>query len=149
MTLPLSEVRCKSYLHAFITENNFKISKNKKSCLSTGFFVLVRETGLEPVWSPTRTLNVRVCRFRHSRISRVPLRDNVDYYNRGIKECQHLFLKNFKNFSFSSLSSFRNEKAVTKCVHFATANLLYFTVPQVLRQLSLQRMHRLSMLLLR
>ena len=31
-------------------------------------FILVRETGLEPVRLPTRPSNVRVCRFRHSRI---------------------------------------------------------------------------------
>ncbi len=31
-------------------------------------FLLVRETGLEPVRLPTRPSNVRVCRFRHSRI---------------------------------------------------------------------------------
>ena len=28
---------------------------------------LVRETGIEPVWLPTRPSTVRVCQFRHSR----------------------------------------------------------------------------------
>lgn len=31
---------------------------------------LVRMTGIEPVRSPTRPSNVRVCQFRHIRISR-------------------------------------------------------------------------------
>ena len=35
-----------------------------KECL---FLVLVRSTGLEPVWLPTRPSNVRVCLFRHDR----------------------------------------------------------------------------------
>ena len=31
------------------------------------FFLLVRTTGLEPARSPTRSLAVRVCQFRHVR----------------------------------------------------------------------------------
>lgn len=45
------------------------------------FSKMVRSTGLEPVWLPTRPSNVRVCLFRHPRI-------NVIYYTNKKEFCQ-------------------------------------------------------------
>ena len=46
-------------------------AKNAEMKKETRLFVvslfLVRSTGLEPVWLPTRPSNVRVCLFRHPR----------------------------------------------------------------------------------
>ena len=42
---------------------------NKRDTLKDVSFVMVRSKGFEPPWSPTRTWTVRVCQFRHDRIS--------------------------------------------------------------------------------
>lgn len=42
---------------------------------------LVRRTGLEPVWLPTRPSNVRVCRFRHSRSTVDIITERYTYVN--------------------------------------------------------------------
>ena len=58
-----------------------------KSRLFDAVAGLVRETGLEPVRSPTRPSNVRVCLFRHSRMSAW----NVVNYNTVPSNCQAFF----------------------------------------------------------
>ena len=51
----------------FIQQFGF-FNKKRKSNLSVQLTLsLVRRTGLEPVWLPTRPSNVRVCQFRHPR----------------------------------------------------------------------------------
>ena len=59
-----------------------------------GWFFLVRETGLEPVRLPTRPSNVRVCRFRHSRIY-IVLANLLSYYSKCFSLCQYLFTNFF------------------------------------------------------
>ena len=45
------------------------MQRKNPEATASGFF-MVRPTGLEPVRSPTRPSNVRVCLFRQGRISR-------------------------------------------------------------------------------
>ena len=106
------------FLHAFchlrVQVPSYFIYKKKNTNLKVDVFLfMVRETGLEPVWSPTRTLNVRVCRFRHSRIS-VAFRDNVDCYNRWFFNCQHIYQIFFKKFFNKRIA---NKKL---CKHYFT-----------------------------
>ncbi len=44
-----------------------KIIRTLTWCLGSYYSGMVRRTGLEPVWLPTRPSNVRVCQFRHPR----------------------------------------------------------------------------------
>ena len=60
----------------FTAEGDFTQSSIGFHCKRTGlcykdrfFCSLVRRTGLEPVWLPTRPSNVRVCHFRHPRVT--------------------------------------------------------------------------------
>ena len=60
---------------------------------------LVRETGLEPVRKNTRPSNVRVCLFRHSRVSFVLFR-TVRIIAERNTFVKGFFKKNFKIFYF-------------------------------------------------
>ena len=43
------------------------LTKNEKKTIAISSFLLVRSMGLEPIRSPIRPSNVRVCLFRHDR----------------------------------------------------------------------------------
>ena|GEM_PF-4140778 len=61
--------------------------------------ILVRPMGLEPIRSPTRPSNVRVCQFRHGRIW-IFLQEGVlnskSYYTYVHPPCQPVFQNNFE-----------------------------------------------------
>ena len=85
---------------AFEWRIKFHISyKTNKERINPLLICLVRETGIEPVRSPTRPSNVRVCLFRHSRIA-VLINTTLILYT-IFRKCQYLFwnffyfLKNF------------------------------------------------------
>ena len=48
------------------TATTFSLENEKKTMVSSSF-MLVRSMGLEPIRSPIRPSNVRVCLFRHDR----------------------------------------------------------------------------------
>ncbi len=54
-------------------KNSAKEKETENSVsLSSGYSytpVMVRSTGLEPAWSPTRSLVLRVCQFHHDRLA--------------------------------------------------------------------------------
>ena len=43
------------------------LAENEKKTITLSSFLLVRSMGLEPIRSPIRPSNVRVCLFRHDR----------------------------------------------------------------------------------
>ena len=73
------------------------LTRNKKHPTKwLGVICLVRETGIEPVRSPTRPSNVRVCLFRHSRMP--CLLTQQRYYTpffENVNTFFEIFLKNF------------------------------------------------------
>ena len=61
---------------------------------------------LNPYGITTRPSNVRVCRFRHSRIFSMCPSRNVSHYIKCIQVCQHFFNKIFKNFKGRKMQVF-------------------------------------------
>ena len=49
-----------------MTKESF-LAENEKKTITLSSFLLVRSMGLEPIRSPIRPSNVRVCLFRHDR----------------------------------------------------------------------------------
>ena len=60
------------------------LAENEKKTIVLSSFLLVRSMGLEPIRSPIRPSNVRVCLFRHNRIFHCER-----YYNSFRCICQH------------------------------------------------------------
>ena len=79
-----------SRMRAFERQVKFHVSyKTNKERIYPLLICLVRETGIEPVRSPTRPSNVRVCLFRHSRIA-VLINTTLILYT-IFRKCQYLF----------------------------------------------------------
>ena len=86
---------------------------------------MVRRTGLEPVWLPTRPSNVRVCQFRHPRIlCRRLSATRVLYISSDKKSSTFAILLTF-NLPFNFLRQFRSFSFMLCSNHDILFTLLY------------------------